>query len=70
MRGIKRCYGCGRLIMHWSETVDTEKVGVIHKRCIKKAVQRCESYLYLKKWLTIQHNVDKAVAKYLLGLKE
>ena len=70
MKHIKRCYGCGRFIMPWSETADTEKVGVIHKRCMKKAVQRCESYLYLKKWLAIQHNIDMAVAKDLLGLKE
>ena len=70
MKHIKRCYGCDRLIMPWSETVDTEKVGVIHKRCIKKAILRCETYLYLKKWLKIQHDADIAVAKYLLGLKE
>ena len=70
MLGLKRCYGCGRLIMPWSETLETEKVGVIHKRCLKKTIRRCTSYLCLKKWLKIQHDADIAVAKHLLGLKE
>lgn len=31
MKHIKRCYGCGRIIWLWQETIKTEKVGYVHK---------------------------------------
>ena len=69
MLGLKRCYGCGRLIMSWSETVDTEKVGVIHKACVHEALvkyEKDEEWRWYKERVTKR---DALRAKEILGLK-
>lgn len=39
MLGIKRCYGCGRIIWLWQDIINTKKVGIIHneRSCILDA---------------------------------
>jgi DNA-directed RNA polymerase subunit N (RpoN/RPB10) len=37
MISIKRCYGCGKIVWPWQDSVLTERVGRIHKGCAFQA---------------------------------
>ena len=69
MKLIKRCYGCGWPIMPWSETLETEKVGVIHKACLHEVLIKYESDKELHIYVEMAARRDALRAKDLLGLK-
>ena len=69
MKHIKRCYGCGSLILPWSETLETEKVGIIHKACLQNALSKYVSDSFLRSWYEAKLKRDTIRAKEILGLK-
>ena len=69
MKHIKKCYGCGSRIMPWSEILETEKVGVIHKACLLKALSKYESASFLRSWYEAKIKRNTIRAKEVLGLK-
>lgn len=66
MFGLKRCYGCSKVIWWWEDAVDTETVGYVHREClfaatIKKASENLKEAFF--------HITNEQAAKEL-GVKE
>ena len=64
MKHIKRCYGCGKLIWPWQNTIYSKYVNAIHKKCLISAYSR---YVLIAKKTYLEYMKD---ACETLGVEE
>jgi hypothetical protein len=43
MKLIKRCWGCGKRVLPWQNTIHTKLAGDIHKGCAFNAIRNYEN---------------------------